>query len=75
MTTACVALSPQIEELRIQGRSRRDGLAALDQLAALGMAGQKLRMPYAELLRTLPDAQGVQVKFWMASLGSRACWG
>ncbi|PSC68974.1 cation symporter [Micractinium conductrix] len=61
-----------IEELRIQGRSRRDGLAALDQLAALGMAGQKLRMPYAELLRTLPDAQGVQVKFWMASLGSRA---
>lgn len=60
----------QTVEHMLGSRAWRSGLGVpRAALTALGLSPQQLRLPYHQLLRSLPDEWGVQLEFWMSAPG------
>jgi hypothetical protein len=51
----------------------RDGGVPLEQLQALGLREEHNSLPYGQLLRSLPEDDGVQLEFWRSAPGEP--WG
>ena len=52
----------------------RDGGVPLEQLRALGLREEHNSVPYGQLLRSLPEEDGVQLEFWRSAPGGpRGC--